>query len=127
MKREALPQRRQSITFEFRVDGGLLYQATVGYYPDGRPGEIFLDSSKSGTDVQVNMRDAAIAISFALQYGAHIEDICSAFTRRADGSPEGPLGVLLDMIVKEGVLHVGDSSELAQAEGEDEGPAPSPN
>jgi hypothetical protein len=81
--------------------GKLRFQGCVGYYPDGRPGEIFLDSSKSGTDVQVNMRDAAIAISMALQYGAELEDIRSAFTRRHDGTPEGPLGMLLDMIVKD--------------------------
>lgn len=100
MKREQLPQRRQCKSFAFKMDGRRLnYHATVGYYDDGRPGEIFLDSSKSGTDVQVSMRDAAIAISFALQYGAAIEDIRSAFTRRPDGSPEGPLGVLLDIIV----------------------------
>ena len=97
--REPLPNRRKCETLSFHV-GNLTYQGTIGYYADGRPGEIFLDSSKSGTDVQIASRDSAIAASFALQYGASVEAIRSAFTRNAEGAPEGPLGVLLDLLVK---------------------------
>jgi hypothetical protein len=97
MTREPLPQRRRCETISYRV-GNLTYQASIGFYPDGRPGEIFLDCSKSGTDVQIAARDSAIVASFALQHGVTIEAIHSALTRKPDGSAEGPLGVLLDML-----------------------------
>jgi len=99
MTRERLPNRRKCETLTFQC-GNQSYQGTVGFYDDGRPGEIFLDCSKSGTDVQIAARDSAIAVSMALQFGASIEKIKSALTRRANGSPEGPLGVLLDAVAK---------------------------
>jgi hypothetical protein len=36
----------------------------------------------------------------ALQHGATLDEIKSALTRRANGTPEGPLGILLDTIIK---------------------------
>jgi hypothetical protein len=97
--RERLPQRRKCETLTFAL-GRLIYQASVGYYPDGRVGEIFLDSSKSGTDVQIACRDAAIMVSFALQHGAELESLRSACTRAPDGSADGPLGMLLDLLAR---------------------------
>jgi hypothetical protein len=44
--RHRLPNRRASTTFEFELHG-LQYIATVGLFPDGRFGEIFLSSHKS--------------------------------------------------------------------------------
>jgi hypothetical protein len=102
MTREPLPQRRRCETISYRV-GNLIYQASIGYYPDSRPGEIFLDCSKSGTDVQIAARDSAIVASFALQHGVTSESIRSALTRAPDGSAEGPLGVLLDLLQMTGL------------------------
>ncbi len=101
MPRRALPQRRSSETISFRVNG-LDYSGTAGFYRDGTVGEIFLDCAKSGTDAQVSARDAAIAVSFALQFGVPLETIRSALTRRADGAAEGPAGVLLDFLSENG-------------------------
>jgi hypothetical protein len=100
MSRALLPQRRRCETLCYRI-GNLTYQGSVGYYDDGRPGEVFLDCSKSGTDVQVAARDSAILASFALQYGASINSLRSALTRSPDGRAEGPLGALLDLLAGE--------------------------
>jgi len=97
MSREALPQRRACETFEFS-DGRLTYTANIGFYPDGRPGEVFLYAGKAGTAIHTFVRDSAIAISFALQSGITVEQIRSAFTRNVEGEPEGPLGILMDML-----------------------------
>ena len=48
--RERLPDRRRSETFELEVVVGnatLKYTATVGFYKDGRIGELFLNNHKS--------------------------------------------------------------------------------
>lgn len=99
MAREQLPQRRLCETISFTL-GGLTYQATVGFYSDGRPGEIFLDCAKSGTDAQINARDAAIALSMALQFGASLEAVRGALSRQESGEADGPLGRLLDILVR---------------------------
>ncbi len=96
MTRERLPDRRKSENFRFKV-GTTSYHATVGYYHDGRPGELFLNCEKTGTDLQVYMRDSAIAVSMALQGGVPIETLAKAMCRHEDGSPEGLLGQFLDM------------------------------
>jgi hypothetical protein len=101
--RERLPNRRRSETFDFTVTAGtaeLHYTATVGYFTDGRIGELFLNNHKSNSTADTNARDAAIALSFALQHGANLEDIRKALTRNANGTASGPLGAALDLITK---------------------------
>jgi ribonucleoside-diphosphate reductase alpha chain len=95
--REPLPNRRQHEVIEFTHDFHQ-YTAGVGRYPDGRLAEVFLDSGKTGTGMQINARDGAIAISLGLQWGAPVDAIREALSRRADGAAEGPLGTLLDLL-----------------------------
>ena len=97
MTREILPNRRMAENITFRV-GKIVYTAVLGYYPDGRLAEVFLNSSKIGTESDVIARDSAIATSFALQNGVSVESLRSALTHDAQGNPEGPLGVLFDLI-----------------------------
>jgi ribonucleoside-diphosphate reductase alpha chain len=103
-ERERLPDRRRSETFDFKMLVGtaeLHYTATVGYYKDGRIGELFLNNHKSNSTADTNARDAAIALSFAVQHGANIEDIRKALCRETDGRASGPLGAALDLITQE--------------------------
>jgi hypothetical protein len=95
--RERLPDRRASETFSFELDG-VRYHATVGLYSDGRAGEIFISSHKAGSATDVAARDAAIAISFALQFGARLEDIGRAMSRSPNGTANGPLGLAIDLL-----------------------------
>jgi hypothetical protein len=105
MPRETLPNRRRSETIKFQagVPGYPLsnFIATVGFYPDGRVGEIFLHSSKSGSDRCIAMQEAAVTASQALQWGCPLESLRSAMPRAADGTPEGPLGTLFDLIAEQ--------------------------
>lgn len=102
MTRERLPTRRYSETLDFThvtpTGHPIPHSATLGYYPDGRLGEVFIGTGKVGTDVDVAVKDAAILASFALQHGATVEDLHAAMTRDARGRPEGVLGTLLDLI-----------------------------
>jgi hypothetical protein len=74
------------------------YKATVGYYPDGRPGEVFLSAAKITTDMDISARDAAILLSFALQHGVDAERLRAAMTRDPEGKPLGVIGSLLDLM-----------------------------
>jgi hypothetical protein len=98
--RAHLPNRRTAWTFELEV-AGLRYTATVGRFPDGRIGELFLNNHKSNSAADVNARDAAIVCSIAIQFGADIETIRRALCRDSQGRASGPLGVALDALAWE--------------------------
>lgn len=100
-RRERLPNRRlaQNISFRAGPPGEQLeYTALLGHYPDGRLGEIFLSSGKSGSGLLIATNETAIAASFALQFGCPPSVMREAMPRTAEGRPEGPLGVLLDIL-----------------------------
>jgi hypothetical protein len=98
MMRERLPDRRFSENFTFELDG-LRFTATVSHYDDGRISELFLNNHKAGNQTDTNARDAAIVLSFALQYGANAEEIRRALCRDSHGHALGPLGAALDLLL----------------------------
>jgi hypothetical protein len=98
--RARLPDRRPAETFEFDV-AGLRYTATVGRFPDGRIGEIFLNNHKSNSAADANARDSAIVCSLALQHGVELDTIRGALVRDSRGNASTPLGAALDLIAQE--------------------------
>lgn len=83
-KRERLPVDRKAVTQKIEIKGfaggGIEGYITVGLYPDGRVGEIFLVLAKEGS-LLAGIGDAlAKAVSIALQYGTPLEAICGTFT-----------------------------------------------
>lgn len=101
-KREVLPWRRPSESYDLNHDG-LHFAVQVGYYDDGRPGEIFISSPKTGSMAEINARDAAVLASIALQRGADPEKTLQALTHDTDGKPEGVVGKVLGILVDEEV------------------------
>lgn len=73
MPREKLPSRRNHWTQKVKIDNNSFY-LTVGEYPDGRPGEIWIEAHKMGTFARGALDTAARAASLALQCGADIRD-----------------------------------------------------
>lgn len=102
MNRKRLPDRRRSETFNFDCDG-LIYTATVSWYSEGQIGELFINSHKNGSAADTNARDAAIAFSIAVQYGADSSVISNALCRDRNGNASGPLAAALDYIEKKGM------------------------
>jgi len=76
--REKLPRSRASRTFEFRVADCKGF-VTVGEYPDGRPGELFIRVSKQGSTLAGIMDALAISVSHGLQYGVPLKAFVHAF------------------------------------------------
>ncbi|MBX4190946.1 vitamin B12-dependent ribonucleotide reductase, partial [Candidatus Saccharibacteria bacterium] len=77
--REDLPRIRNSKTFKFTLAGSRGY-VTVGEYPDGRPGELFISISKQGSTLRGVMDAFATSVSFALQYGVPLKKLVKSFT-----------------------------------------------
>jgi len=97
MTRRTLPQRRASETFDLRF-WNQSFIVSVGFYPDGVIGEVFIDSRKTGQDVQSTARDAAVVLSLALQHGTPIETIRRAVTRNGAGDAASILGAVIDTL-----------------------------
>ena len=66
--------------------------ATVGEYPDGRPGEIFVKVSKQGSTLAGIMDAFAISLSHGLQYGVPL----AAFVETFVGVRFEPAGITDD-------------------------------
>ena len=97
MTRRTLPQRRASETFTVRF-WSQPFTVTVGFYADGTLGEVFIDSGKTGNDIQSIARDAGVLLSLALQHGVPPEAIRHAVTRGASEEPASILGAVVDSI-----------------------------
>ena len=97
MSRKRLANRRGGLNVDF-ICASTTYTALLGYDEQNILREVFLRAGKVGTDVNIVMMEAAIALSFALQWGCTAESMRDAMPRRTDGTPEGPIGVLLQLI-----------------------------
>jgi hypothetical protein len=96
-RRLRLPNRRACETSLFE-HAGALYRLTVGFYPNGCVGELFLNGEHSNSLLDTIMSDAAIAISFAVQHGADLAAIKLAMKRTSSGEPSSSIGAALDLI-----------------------------
>src|SRR5438132_997927 len=76
--RHKLPEERMSVTHKFNIGGHEGY-ITVGLYPDGSPGEIFITMAKEGSTVSGLMDSFALAVSIALQHGVPLKLLCEKF------------------------------------------------
>lgn len=99
--RETLPNRRRQESIDFTFNG-VGFTASIGRYPDGRIGEVFLECEKTTASIESVGRDAAIVLSIALQHGARLDSIRDALTKDQDGGPASVVGKLLDIAASMG-------------------------
>ena len=99
MNRTPLPPRRPSETLLFE-HSGFRYFGSVSFTREGKIGEVFLQTGKTGTELEAMARDLAVVASIALQHGAEPDVLRKALTRLDDGRPAGPLGAFLDLLAE---------------------------
>ena len=95
--RRRLPNRRASQTFDVEVQG-LKFLCTFSRYRDGGLAEIFLSGTKPSSQLDVNVRDSAVAASLAFQFGCPLETLRDALLRDSQGRACGPLAAALDRL-----------------------------
>jgi ribonucleoside-diphosphate reductase alpha chain len=76
--RHKLQEERASITHKFKVGDHEGY-ITVGLYPSGEPGELFITMAKEGSTVSGLVDSFALAVSIALQHGVPLRLLCEKF------------------------------------------------
>jgi ribonucleoside-diphosphate reductase alpha chain len=70
--RKRLESERRAITHRFNIAGHRGY-LTVGMYPNGQPGEIFLRMAKCGSTLSGLLDSLAVAVSLGLQFGIPLQ------------------------------------------------------
>jgi hypothetical protein len=98
MNRAQLPNRRPAISFDVE-HAGARYRMQVGYFPDGSPGEVFLNARKQNSALDAFAADGAILISLCLQYGASPQVIAKALRRTPSGQPATIIGAAADRLL----------------------------
>jgi hypothetical protein len=90
-ERERLPEQRESVTYHFKIfatEGTCAGYLTIGFYPDGRVGEVFFKLGKLGETVTGACDSWAIAVSMLLQMGMPLEAVIDKF-RGTTFEPKG--------------------------------------
>ncbi len=89
--RRRLSDTRPSKTRKLKLPGMKMY-ATVGFFPDGKPGEVFIRAEHAGSFTSGILDGLAISISLGLQYGVPMAD----FIRKFKATKFEPAGVTGD-------------------------------
>lgn len=88
--REILPTRRKCVSQKVKVDRQTVHYS-IGLYPDGRPGELFIEVAKAGAALRTWAGEAAMMLSVALQYGTPLDVALNLFI----GSRSEPNGKVI--------------------------------
>jgi ribonucleoside-diphosphate reductase alpha chain len=88
--RHRLPPERTAITHHFPVGGHEGY-LTVGLYPNGEPGEIFIRMAKDGSTIAGLMECFGTVVSVSLQHGVPLKVLCEKLSHTRFG-PSGWTG-----------------------------------
>jgi len=72
--KRSLPETRQALTHPFDIAGHKGH-ITVGLYPDGTPGELFITMVNEGSTIGGLVDSIASITSLSLQYGVPLEEL----------------------------------------------------
>lgn len=100
-ERMTLPARRRAETRTLRHPKLGEFVVTIGYYRDGRPGEVFISGAKAGSEIDAVTRDGAVLVSLALQHDTPLLVMQHAITRESDGGASSIIGMTIDLMVEE--------------------------
>jgi len=89
-KRYRLPPERKSVTHKFVV-GEMKGYLTMGFYPDGKIGEIFIEVEKQGSAMSGILGAFGRSVSMGLQHGISLDHFIHSF-KYMRFAPEGFMG-----------------------------------
>ena len=72
------PARRRDHPLEH---GGTRFTVTIGFYPDGRIGEVFTHGARSGSNLDALLADACVVVSCLIQHGAELRELAASMGR----------------------------------------------
>jgi hypothetical protein len=97
MTRVRLPDRRFAETVMLEHDGAR-FMVTIGFYPDGRPGEVFTHGARSGSNLDALLADACVVVSGLIQHGVEPRDLAASMGRSGNTQPASVIGAVIDLV-----------------------------
>ena len=98
-ERTKMPQRRGGMKVRLSY-GQFEFLVTMGYYPSGKIGEVFLSRDKAKeTEIDSIARDVAILISLCIQHGISLKTLADSVTREHQNRPSSVIGAVLDLLL----------------------------
>lgn len=97
MTRQRLPDRRAAETIQLE-HAGQRFTVTIGFYPDGRPGEVFTHGMRTGSTLDALLADACVLLSLLMQHGVESRELASSMGRLGSSEPASIIGAVLDLI-----------------------------
>ena len=96
MTRARLPDRRVAETVALE-HGGTRFMVTIGFYPDGRPGEVFTHGIRTGAGLDALLADACVIVSCLIQHGVEPRDLAASMGRLGNAEPASIIGAVIDL------------------------------
>lgn len=96
MTRQRLPDRRPAETVKIEV-GGMRFAVTIGFYDDGRPGEVFVHGTRTGSTLDSLLADACVVISVLMQHGIEPRELAASMGWLGNAEPASVLGAVIDL------------------------------
>lgn len=121
---QALPNKRECVTHRVKIGPIKLY-VTVGFYDDGRVGELFLALEKTGSERRWLMDEVARLASKLLQRGATVDEVSEMWlgTKSELGGPvQGDARIknctsVLDYVARHLLVTYAGREDLAHVKG----------
>jgi len=111
MTRTRLPDRRSAETARLEYDG-TQFMVTIGFYPDGRPGEVFTHGARSGSNMDALLADACVVVSCLIQHGVEPRALASSMGRLGTAEPASVIGAVVDLVA---TVANPDNHEISEA------------
>jgi hypothetical protein len=109
MSRTRLPHRRAAETLRLQYNG-TQFMVTIGFYPDGRPGEVFTHGARSGSSLDALLADACVVVSYLIQHGAEPRDLAASMGRLGNAEPASVIGAVVDLVTAASAEATGEAS-----------------
>jgi hypothetical protein len=97
MTRVRLPDRRAAETIQLEHNG-TRFMVTIGFYPDGRPGEVFTHGIRTGSSLDALLADACVVVSCLIQHGAEPREFAASMGRLGSAEPASIIGAVVDLV-----------------------------
>jgi hypothetical protein len=97
MTRVRLPDRRFAETVALE-HGGTRFTVTIGFYPDGWPGEVFTHGARTGSNLDALLADACVVVPCLIQHGAEPRELAASMGRLGNSEPASVIGAVLDLV-----------------------------
>ena len=95
--RVRLPDRRFAETVMLEHDGAR-FMVTIGFYPDGRPGEVFTHGARSGSNIDGLLADACVVVSCLIQHSVDPASLAASMGRLGNTKPASIIGAVVDLV-----------------------------